>query len=236
MKNHGGGGNSKVAAIKVSGFKLADKLCDDVEVAHISHKMQEIQAFRDESEANATRLRSIVADYCRPSIITAFKQLDMIADIDSGKFLLQSAEGLRLLHGLNLMINNLQTAPKAFTIFFLELLTKIFTFAKINFCSVNPDALALILNAAKKLVHFVRLSVSAIAKCGSGTSISQAEVYYAILQTGAIAMNYFDLQLTPSEDCEDDADGADKNILTVESDHPFTDETNQLIEMKLEVM
>ena len=46
-------------------------------------------------------LKSTVLTYSKPSVVTALKLLDIISDVQNGAVLLRSAEGLRLLDGLN---------------------------------------------------------------------------------------------------------------------------------------
>ena len=161
-------------------------------------------------------------------MVTALKLLDIIADIQNGSLLLQTTDGYRLLDGLNQTVSHIQQMPEQLTRFVIELISKIFTLAQGNSSTLTAEALDRVKMCGQQMIAIARVSTVELVK-NPLVSLAQADIYQSILYTVVLAMNCFGLEIDPESNEKDDQ--TDVRTISIESSHPFTDFTDELVEV-----
>jgi hypothetical protein len=153
-------------------------------------------------------LGAIIAQYSQPSVTTALKLLQIIADIHKGDILLKSDIGLYFLDCLNNVVGHVHDMASALATFVIELVSKILTIAQKKLTSISPDALTRLKDIGRQMIYIVKATTLEGAK-NPLIELSQTDLYQSILYTVVLAVNYLEL---PLEDTQNDIEKTQADV------------------------
>jgi hypothetical protein len=155
----------------------------------------------------------------------------MLLELQDGMVILASEQGRSLLKGMKRSLILLPQAPPPLVKFILSIATKLFVLTYTKTDQIPLETVEIVKSCGSYLVDVTRLATMALSK-QPAVSLSQAEIYHGLLQATAICINHLGIDLIPQKKvvpCELE----EKILVTHQSAHPFTDDSDQLIEVHI---